>query len=262
MTYPSTIFDLGAHRGQNISYYSTRASRIVAVEANPALVNEMRLEYSELCDAGRLVIIHGAIKPESKSGTTRFWLHKEFSVLSTVNKPDDASNYREVEVPSIDLQELLLEFTIGELRYVKIDLEGADFPTLEMVLGATTKPTFISVEAHTSQAAEKLLADSAYGAYAWVEGASVGRRTPFRRFDLGQGKFPRHSAGPFGTDLTHGWMNQESASQYLSALGPGWRDLHASQLRLNHEVVAPNWLCRSHARWCLAAERLGDFWTW
>ena len=54
------IIDVGMHDGTDTAYYLAKGFRVVAVEANPALVRAAQDRFSVEIDEGRLAIIAAA----------------------------------------------------------------------------------------------------------------------------------------------------------------------------------------------------------
>ena len=50
----AVFFDIGANRGQNIDYYLAKADIVIAIEANPILINDIRDKHSKSIKDNRL----------------------------------------------------------------------------------------------------------------------------------------------------------------------------------------------------------------
>ena len=83
MTERMLIYDVGAHRGEDTSFYLAKGFTVVAVEASPQLCDEMRERFHDYIDAGRLRLINIAIA--DYNGTIDFYVDSAVSVWSTVN---------------------------------------------------------------------------------------------------------------------------------------------------------------------------------
>ena len=55
------IFDVGTHKGQDSDFYLKLGYRVVAVEANPALADELRHRFREAIADGRLILVDKAV---------------------------------------------------------------------------------------------------------------------------------------------------------------------------------------------------------
>src|SRR5438445_710549 len=51
------VVDLGAHRGHDTDFYLEKGFRVVAVEADPTLVGELRRRFAPAIAAGRLHVV-------------------------------------------------------------------------------------------------------------------------------------------------------------------------------------------------------------
>ena len=66
------IFDVGLHRGQDTRFYLDMGYRVVAVEAEPGLVEAARRMFAPEIADQRLAIVHCAISGED--GPVPFWV--------------------------------------------------------------------------------------------------------------------------------------------------------------------------------------------
>ena len=60
-TARQVIFDIGMHTGQDTSHYLESGYMVVAVEANPLLVEEAQLKFAKEIAAGNLIILNVGI---------------------------------------------------------------------------------------------------------------------------------------------------------------------------------------------------------
>ena len=51
-----SIYDLGANKGDDIPYYLQKADKVVAVEANPVLCDEIRNRFDAYIKNGKLFL--------------------------------------------------------------------------------------------------------------------------------------------------------------------------------------------------------------
>src|SRR5215472_11513197 len=66
------IFDVGMNNGDDTAYYLHKGYRVVAVEADPTLVDGARDRFHDQVRDGQLELVNVAIGPER--GTARFWI--------------------------------------------------------------------------------------------------------------------------------------------------------------------------------------------
>jgi FkbM family methyltransferase len=141
-----TIFDIGMHTGRDTEFYLKKGFKVVAVEANPFLVEKATLKFKREIEAGELVIIDKAIAPKNIAEID-FYINTEKDDWGTI-LPDWnrslSNNFKEVKVKTTQLESLIS--TYGTPYYMKIDIEGADVLCLKSLLEIRAKPDFISIE--------------------------------------------------------------------------------------------------------------------
>jgi FkbM family methyltransferase len=142
------IFDVGLHSGEDTDFYLKKGFRVVAVEANPTLIEAAKKRFATELDNGSLIIVGKAISTAQDS--VRFAINSreaEWGTISTAyaqrNQSAGTSN-EWIEVPSIALGSVLREHGIP--YYLKIDIEGADYLCIDALKEFKDKPRFISVE--------------------------------------------------------------------------------------------------------------------
>ena len=64
------IFDLGANEGEDTAFYLAKGFNVVAVEANPDIVDRLRIRFGDEIVAGRLHIEDRAIADSDDSELT------------------------------------------------------------------------------------------------------------------------------------------------------------------------------------------------
>ncbi len=136
---PDVLIDVGANYGEFTCAVADLGIPVIAVEANPALVECLRTTF-----AGRsnVTVVHAAAT--EREGEVRFFVHPESSGASSLSswwappiftKATSPSDLREVIVPGRTLDGLVLEVLGRAPRTIamKIDVEGHE---LEVVRGA------------------------------------------------------------------------------------------------------------------------------
>ena len=58
------IYDIGMHAGRDTEFYLKKGFKVIAVEANPILVEKAKAKFKDEINAGRLVIVDKAIAPD------------------------------------------------------------------------------------------------------------------------------------------------------------------------------------------------------
>jgi FkbM family methyltransferase len=120
------IIDVGFHRGEDARFYLDKGFRCVAVEANPALVEQAPSQFAEELADGRLQIYGVAIAAEP--GTVQFSVADDTTIWSSVspafverNERLMATRYHTVDVPAMRFEDILNE--VGMPHYLKVDIE-------------------------------------------------------------------------------------------------------------------------------------------
>ncbi len=132
--YHDLIYDVGLHCGEDTDFYLRKGFRVVALEANPELVQQCRSRFHDFVREGRLKIVEGAVvEPsflESGQSSIRFYRNQSGSAWGTVRGTWADRNERSgtsvttIEVDVIDFAAVLQENGIP--HYMKIDIEGCD----------------------------------------------------------------------------------------------------------------------------------------
>lgn len=225
------IYDLGMHNGSDIPYYLKKGMHVVAVEANPSLIERAASRWNAETRDGRLKLINAAIVPADSANReqTAFYVNTRDSLLSQLHEPvGEDRDFKKITINCISASRLILEN--GHPHYVKIDLEGIDHEILSDLFGKKIFPDYISAEYHTVRVFCQMAA-AGYDRFKLLEGASVGRiyrdaqvMTPSGREQF---SFTPHSAGPFGEDLLGPWLDVDAFFFTLANNRTGWKDIHA-----------------------------------
>jgi FkbM family methyltransferase len=227
------IYDFGMNNGDDIEYYLKKGLKVVGVEANPALCRSVEERFADSILSGRLTILNVALSDRSTSESIRFYVNKRDHVLSQMASPsqEQMKDFEPIQVPQKRALEVVREH--GTPYYIKIDIEGMDAVVLRDVLEGGILPEFLSAEIHTPYVFA-LLVTHGYDSFTLVDGATVHEVykaativTPGGR---GVHVFKRHSAGPFGEDITSPWWDSSSFVYVLAAQKMGWKDVHASRV--------------------------------
>ena len=87
------IYDFGMNNGDDAEYYLLKGSKVVGVDANPALCRQVEQRFAAEIGEGRLVVLNCAL-PRGEAGATDFFIHKENDVLSQLPVPDSMGRTR------------------------------------------------------------------------------------------------------------------------------------------------------------------------
>jgi FkbM family methyltransferase len=244
LSYSDVIFDFGANHGEDIDYYLSRASKVIAVEADPNLAVIIRDRFEKEIIQGRLVLVNKVITT-SDSEVVTFYLHKTNPGLNQFERPSEEklSNFNLVDLEAVNIIELVKQFADRESppKYCKIDLEGFDFFVLNALFENEIFPVYLSAECHSLDIVKLIISTNRYEAFNLIEGQNVPKlqwaKNP-NSITESLIQFEAFSAGPFGNDIKKNWLTERSIVVQMRLVGPGWKDLHAVRSKnvLSHEV--------------------------
>lgn len=140
------VYDVGMHDGSDTAYYLHRGFRVVAIEANPLLVEAANTRFEKEIASGRLTVINTAI--HSEPGEATFWV-SEMSECSSFNH-EAATRHKPARpvVVKTEMFDTIIE-RYGIPYYLKLDIEGMDEACIGPLKGRTSRelPRYISLEA-------------------------------------------------------------------------------------------------------------------
>lgn len=234
------IYDIGANNGDDLPYYLKKADRVVAVEANPMLSKQITARFPEAIEQGRLVVENCVLVSDEHAAEVPFYIHRTIDLLSQFPRPDDIEAFEKVILPAKTVAALFAER--GAPHFVKIDIEHYDEQILRAIFAAGFRPPFISAEAHSIGVFAAMVALGGYDAFRLVEGSAVEDRYRAHQFVTRSGgtdvhTFSAHSAGPFGDDADGEWMTASEFFKHLAFAGLGWKDIHATNVRIANSDV-------------------------
>lgn len=246
------IFDVGMHKGEDTAYYLARGYRVVAIDADPAMIQDAKNRFVREVHDKTLVLLNYAMT--DKDDDTVMLQRSKYSAWSSLkNQISNRGGYfqDELSVPTRRLSTLIREF--GMPQYCKIDIEGYDPICLETLTDLPERPRFISAEVECVGQFETLNDEQAlavlvilnrlgYSKFKLVDQNSLSvlkpgipfyrersrgeellktmnvlqlgtrRRALKRRFGF---DFPEGGSGPFGDDLDGEWLDLETARNCL-----------------------------------------------
>jgi len=256
---PRTVFDVGMNNGDDSAYYLSKGYKVIAVEANPILVQRARSRFQAEIARGQLVI--EPLGVWDYSGEIPFWINEERDVFSSFERSRASRGTmrcHSVEVDCVTFDTLLRKH--GVPYYLKLDVEGAEAHCLRS-LRLIGLPDYVSVEAEDLENL-LLLWQLGYRQFQIVDQMSHNSRFPdftnesvslrfakrmCRYIDRLKNRtvrvnFPRGCSGPFRADTPGSWQTvEEAAYNWLhlyfgysnrGSLSPGsWYDFHAKGTR-------------------------------
>jgi FkbM family methyltransferase len=220
------IFDVGAHNGDDTAAYLARGFRVIAVEANPILCEDMHKRFASDIKLGRAVVVNKAI---DRRGGGKITLHVN-SLDSAQGTAIDSYSQRALarggdiinyDVPTVSLSSLIEEY--GKAHYIKIDIEGMDGEAIAS-LSQFQAPQYISIERPSSPQnqvkAILTLRRLGYTRFQTVDQSTVGSQVhPALAIALGP-------SGLFGDELPQAWVTDISA-----IAGNAWVAFRAGVMR-------------------------------
>ncbi len=125
----STIFDVGANKGQSIAQYRKlyKNAQIVSFEPFSEVMEVLKKRNS---NDNNLTTVPAAVS--NKSGTQSFFtsVHTTMNSLSKLADVDE-NEQQEIIVPTITLDEFCLEKSIEHIDILKMDIQGGELNALE-----------------------------------------------------------------------------------------------------------------------------------
>jgi FkbM family methyltransferase len=236
------IYDVGMNNGDDTAYYLHQGYRVVAVEADPALVVDAQERFADAVRDGRLTLLNIGIAAEETRA--QFWICEGKSVWNSFDHGVASRNGHQchaIDLPCRPLRQVFQEH--GVPHYLKLSLHGHDHVCLAD-LDAEDAPSYVSLELarNEGQALDTLLQLAALG----YEGFKIidqtnqrqfqgevdraGPRLARRLFNLwrrlrltgdreetsrprhGEWVFPVGCSGPFGEDTDGTWLSFEQVA--------------------------------------------------
>lgn len=228
------IYDIGANNGDNLPYYLLKADKVVAVEANPILVEAIQHRFASEINADRIVVEPVVVTCDSGLGIVPFYINHGIHQMSQIAEPtiNEVGNFSQVDLPSRALVDIVIEH--GHPFYIKIDVEGHDHFLLNSLFSHDIFPPYLSAESHLVEVFATFVANGGYDSFKIVDGSRVQHVYGNHAVETEIGpiihKFPAHCAGPFGNDIIGHWQNAATFLHTLARHGLGWKDIHGSRV--------------------------------
>ena len=250
------IFDIGMHKGEDTRFYLKKGFRVVAVEANPLLVQENRKKFQKEIESGRLRILNVGIGKEE--GVMPFYVNGHSTEWSSFDKSIGTRNntpFTEIMVNCVRTKTLFDQY--GVPFYMKVDIEGFDHLALVDIPENENKPRFVSCESNEVEWLD-LLHSRGYRKFKLINQAN-GFRPLNSKLEKNSGyilyrkgkhaikhklrkvlpqKYAGGSSGPFGEDTRGNWKSYEEIRGIFQDYMQGerrtpvnnisWCDFHAT----------------------------------
>jgi FkbM family methyltransferase len=252
--------DVGMNNGDDTEFYLAKGFGVVAVEANPTLVERVKKRFAAQIEARRLTLYGVAIN--DRDGMVDFFEDTKDDGRSSLSRAYARQNEtarggqaRRIEVPCLRLERILEE--CGVPYYLKVDIETADRFCLEALQECRRRPRYVSFELDLTDfeatfLALKLLWDLGYRSFKLVNQALhhlVRLPNPPREGIYLAYRFKKRMSGPFGEETPGPWLTlDQTAERYFWLRKRDWAYIRCAI----EEVV------RQEGRLGPAAEPLDD----
>jgi FkbM family methyltransferase len=221
------IYDVGMNIAEDTPYYLAKGFRVVAIEANPQMVDNARQRFAAEIAAGNLILVQGAVAKARGSSLT-FYICDTMSALSTTEKllveqhKKGGAVFHEVEVEAIPFADILR--THGMPHYMKVDIEGCDLLCLEALHAFNERPESLSVEVsfYNYRQLMQLAATLGYTKFQLIPQSSIAEQrvpVPSREGKDTDFRFVSGCSGLFGRDLPEqDWKSHAKTLSQLTLL--------------------------------------------
>jgi FkbM family methyltransferase len=225
------IMDIGMNNGRDSFFYLQKGFRVVAVEANPLLVEKNCQELADYITSGQLII--EPVGLGQHEGHFTFYLNLDNDHWSSFNKDWGTrygTRYQEMTIKCIQPQLLFQKY--GMPYYLKIDIEGSDIDVVRALHDFSDRPRYISIEENQTY----------YFAELWAVGcrtfklvdqsklASASCPNPPLEGKYVEASFDGTTSGPFGNEAPGEWMSLDHVlEKYLTEIRSPTRGFVAEQ---------------------------------
>ena len=231
------IMDIGMNNGRDSLFYLQKGFRVVAIEANPLLVDAASSKLAGYLESGQLIIESSGLG--LTEGEFAFYVNLDNDHWSSFDKAwgtRNSTRYKEITVPCIRPQSLFEKHGIP--YYLKIDIEGFDIDVVRALKDFKDRPRFVSIEEHEAFYFSELWS-AGYRSFKLIDQTRLHEiccpKPPLegRYVDA---VFDGTTSGPFGEETPGDWMGFDLALEtYLTQIrspsrgylgGNSWFDIH------------------------------------
>ena len=109
------IYDVDLFDGEDTAYYLFRGYNVVAVDANPLMIEKAKMRFSKEILAKQLTLLNVGIS--STPGTATFWISDapEWSSFDRTIASRDGTAHRSLSVSTVPFSQLLAEHGVPHL---------------------------------------------------------------------------------------------------------------------------------------------------
>jgi len=158
LKWQGIIYDVGMHNADDTDFYLKKGFKVIAIEANPALVDKAKDKYKCEIEKGQFIILNLGITGEENSEQNITFFFNEYmthwgsfdkalgwrSIQPWYTEEQDVSGRKSINVNTSTLSKIIKKY--GDPYFVKIDIEGYDFIALSSFLNSGITPRYVSVE--------------------------------------------------------------------------------------------------------------------
>jgi FkbM family methyltransferase len=213
---------VGAHSGEDTSFYLNKGFRVVAIEANPRRVKTLKSRFKNEISERRLFIVGKGIHEEE--GSLDFYLH-DHDDWSSFNKGSRfvEENSEKVIVPTVKFSSILAKY--GVPYYLKADIEGSEFHVFSCFPNLRQLPTYLSFELTSDRRPLDVLRECGYNRFKLVDQKKK-IDTPLPNPPL-EGvyffaTFGGLTSGPFGEEAMGSWVDYDGYVAEIDRVKANW----------------------------------------
>lgn len=140
------IYDIGVHDGHDSEFYLKKGFKVVGVEANPKLVQKLKVKFKDYIESNQFILIEKAVSDVSGNEIS-FFINDGKDDWGTTSPNWNRSmddRFEEIKVESINIEDIVDLY--GMPYYMKIDIEGSDILCLNSLIKIGEKPDNLSIE--------------------------------------------------------------------------------------------------------------------
>lgn len=137
------IVDIGCHRGDDTAYYLAKGFRVLAIEANPALVATCRLRFEQQIASGQLELIHACMSDCRENAP--FFVNANDGWSSLLEGLGNRGSGAEAIMMSTTPIDALLSGRDAP-HFLKMDVEGLEARLLKAMRRLPAVPAVLALE--------------------------------------------------------------------------------------------------------------------
>lgn len=186
--HQALAFDIGFFNGDDTALLLMQGYRVVAIEANEALVELGRRRFATALKHGQLQLLHQALaRTAEEVGTERpFYVNRYNLQWSSFHRAVGCRTKdwprtreggvavgRDCDVRAVRAESCAMLFaTYGVPTILKLDIEGSESPCVEAILQGTQRPSYVVIESQPLETAASTYARlhaAGFDRFKWVD---------------------------------------------------------------------------------------------